>query len=134
MGGRGQIDGDGEAKQVILKNPPSEDANRFQSLQAQLHELNQEHKRLEAESKKTPHDRVVKTRHGQRTVKNSEKAEVAEAKADVKVVEKQIAETEKALAEYPTQKGHYLVDCLAMKTALVFEGMVIYDRGRPAAR
>jgi hypothetical protein len=117
-----------EAK-VILKNPPQAEGARYAQLTAQLEALKQERARFQTEANRPLHDRKVRTRRGTRVVRDPNHAEVKDAKAQLADVNQRVKVVERELAQLPSQNGRYLVDCLALQTDTVSDGLPVYDRG-----
>ena len=119
----------GGSGKIVLKNPPAAEAAEFARLEAELKDLEHQRVRLASEASRPLHDRTVRTRRGTKVVRDPNRSEVAGAKSQLAGVDKQINEVNKNLAQYPARGGQYSLDCFALKTERVYNGLPLYDRG-----
>jgi len=129
---RADLDGSqGKGGKIILKNAPREEAAEFGRLEAQRDGLNREKARLERRANRPVEDKTVFTRRGVRKTRDPRRNEVADARADLKDVNRQIKELDQRIAKFPASGGKFIVDCYALKTGQLFDGIPIYDCGYP---
>lgn len=119
----------GKDRKIILKNPPQDEAAQHAQLKSELAELNREKARLESRASQPLHDRTVRTQHGTKVVHDPRRAEVADARSGLADINKRIKETQKQLDQLPGGPGKFAVDCLALKTGTVFNGLSVYNHG-----
>ncbi len=123
----------------ILKNPPLSDRAEFDrllasynALESQRGDVAAQESRLKGNVDEIRRERRASGGHVRgagRAAANAQHAD-AQAKAQLKTLDAQIAEAQKKLAAYPNA-SHYEVDCLAIDLGRVFQGLPVYDYGVP---
>ena len=124
------------AQKVLLRNPPVTERAEFDSLSAQLKELESERSSAAgaAGDAKSRAAALKKERQAYRRsrVLAAENRQVnsarQEADAELKPLDQQIHDLKVRLALYPNL-DHYEVDCFALDNRAQFQGMAVLDHG-----
>ncbi|PWU15248.1 MAG: hypothetical protein C5B50_15720 [Verrucomicrobia bacterium] len=131
-GKRPAVTGD---QRIVLRNSPMTDRAEFERLVARDKELKSERgKTAHVESQaKSQAESSGGTYYGRRSraraVAQAQAQETErEAVGELKELDKQIKDVETKLASYPT-KDHYSVDCFALDTGKMQNGLPVFDHG-----
>ncbi len=122
---------------IVLREPPLQDRALFEQLSSQLKTLNAQHATLagqeaQAKNRADALNREQHANHHSRALAAEHRQVVQvenQAKQELKPVDQQIQDLKKKLAAYPNP-DHYEVDCFALDTQRVYNGLPLYDHGQ----
>ncbi len=119
---------------ILLRDPPLQDLAKFEQLHGRLKALEARHAGLASEEAHAKAD--AKAAGGANGRRNRARAAVAararqvevQDQAQIKDLDVQMQALKKALSAYPNT-DHYAVDCVALKTALIHDGLRVFEHG-----